>query len=91
MEKIFSITNADGIQTLVAPDGHEHRAEEALAMWFQTLPSEVLASMVAKLVNVQSAAAQELSQRGCDPLNGLWIGFEKARAKALALQSKVSQ
>ena len=91
MEKIFSITNTDGIQTLVAPDGHEHHAEEALAMWFQTLPSEVLASMVAKLVNVQVAAAQELSQRGCDPLNGLWIGFEKARAKALALQSKVSQ
>ena len=88
MEKIFSITNADGIQTLVAPDGHEHQAEEALAMWFQTLPSEVLASMVAKLVNVQAAAAQELSLRGCDPLNGLWIGFEKARAKALALQSK---
>ncbi|HAC91313.1 MAG TPA: hypothetical protein DCF63_11900 [Planctomycetaceae bacterium] len=91
MEKIFSITNADGIQTLVAPDGHEHQAEEALAMWFQTLPSEVLASMVAKLVDVRVAAAKDLSLRGCDPLNDLYIGFEKARAKALALQSKVGK
>jgi hypothetical protein len=79
-------TNAEGIVTLLGPDGESRKAATALSMWFQTLPSEVLSAIVTDMVSAKEAATIELVMRGVSPTTGKWIGFGKAKQEAVALE-----